>query len=205
MIPRFVLIGDVHTEHERLERVLDHAARVGARPLCVGDVIDGPGDPLRCVDLLRAHAVDTVRGNHERWLGEGRPLDPFEYSADALAWLAALPRVRTYDTPMGTLMLGHGIADDDMARLQPHDEGYALETNDALWALVKDRRCDVFVGGHTHRRMIRRFEHLLILNPGTLLRHHEPCCMDVDFERRIATTYDVSASSLTLADESPLP
>jgi predicted phosphodiesterase len=200
-----MLIGDVHTEHERLARVLEHAAASGQRSLCVGDVVDGPGDPLRCIELLEQHGVDTVRGNHERWVAEGRPMEAFDYPRAALAWLAALPVERSYDTPMGRLLLGHGLGADDMAQLRPGDTGYALESNLALHRLLAERRCEIFVGGHTHRRMVRRFDHLLVLNPGTLFRDHDPACMEVDLEARTARVHAVSPDGLRLLETLPLP
>jgi predicted phosphodiesterase len=183
VLRRLVLIGDVHTEATRLGHVLAHAAQ--ARPdavLCVGDIVDGPEDASRCIELLRDHGVETVRGNHERWLLDGSPLEPFEGPAWTKAWLAALPKTRTFETIAGRLLLGHGVGDHDMTRLTPDDEGYALDSNFALWELVADRDVAIYVGGHTHLRMARRFDQLLVLNPGTLARRDQPGFLEVDLE-----------------------
>lgn len=181
MISRLVLIGDVHTEATRLALVLAHAQRAGADGvLCVGDIVDGPEDATRCIQLLRDHAVITVRGNHERWLLEGTPLEPFDGPAWARDWLATLPATRGVETIAGPLLLGHGVGDHDMTRLLPYDEGYALDSNFALWELVADRAFRFFVGGHTHVRMVRRFDDLIFLNPGTLCRRDAPGFLEVD-------------------------
>lgn len=195
---RLTLIGDVHTEATRLAHVLDHAARAGSdATLCVGDLVDGPEDATRCIELLRDHGVATVRGNHERWLLHGTPFEPYEPPAWARAWLAALPTTRLFDTIAGRLMLGHGLGTHDMVNLYPDDDGYALAANTPLWKLVGARGCALYVGGHTHRRMIRRFQHLLVLNPGTLARRDAPGFLDVDLEAGLAAWYRVDLDGIT--------
>jgi hypothetical protein len=133
-----LLIGDIHTELDLLTTALAHADSVD-RVLSVGDIVDGPHDPLACIALLRRHEVDVVRGNHERWVLEGHPFEPFDYPNDALAWLRTLPVVREYDTPSGRFLLGHGIGSDDMVRLEPDTDGYALECLDPVEARTRSR------------------------------------------------------------------
>ena len=55
-----------------------------------------------------------------------------------------------------------------MARLTPDDEGYALEVNDELKALLAARYA-IVVGGHTHRRMIRTLRRDDLREPRTPL------------------------------------
>lgn len=202
VLRRLVLIGDVHTEATRLTHVLAYAERV--RPdaiLCVGDIVDGPEDATRCIELLRDHGVATVRGNHERWLLGGTPFEPYDPPPWALAWLRALPPTRQFETVAGRLLLGHGIGNHDMVNLRPDDHGYALAANLPLWQLVLDRACDLYVGGHTHRCMIRRFEDVLVLNPGTLARRDSPGFVDVDLDAGSVHCFHVSLDGIT-ADRS---
>src|ERR1700685_37778 len=66
------LIGDVHAEDDLLAAALEHIKRKGVDAvLCTGDVADGLGSVGRCCELLRQRSVQTVRGNHERWLLTG--------------------------------------------------------------------------------------------------------------------------------------
>src|SRR5690606_23451185 len=110
-----LLLGDIHTEADLLEAALAFAPRV-ERVLSVGDIVDGPDDPLRCIALLRAARAEVVSGNHERWVDQGHPLEPFDYPEQTLEWISWLPATRTFDTPSGPLMLCHGIGEHDMVR-----------------------------------------------------------------------------------------
>ena len=69
------MVGDVHACDDRLSRLLAflHDQSLDT-VVCVGDIVNGPGDPNRCADLLHSHGVVTVRGNHDRWLLEGQAL-----------------------------------------------------------------------------------------------------------------------------------
>ena len=71
---RVLAIGDIHTEAELLERALAIGREHGVdKVLSVGDVVDGPHDPVACITRLREVNADVVRGNHERWVTEGHP------------------------------------------------------------------------------------------------------------------------------------
>src|SRR5678810_334167 len=69
LLARAGLIGDVHAEDELLELALDYFEKQNVEHvLCTGDVADGAGSVVRCCTLLRQYSVQTVRGNHDRWL-----------------------------------------------------------------------------------------------------------------------------------------
>lgn len=192
MLSRLVLIGDIHTEATRLGHVLRHARSSAADAiLSVGDIVDGPEDAGACVEMLREADALVVRGNHERWLCDGTPLEPFTGSADALDWIARLPPTRSIDTVAGPLLLCHGVGEDDMQRLRFDDEGYALDSNFALEVLLAEGRYRWMVGGHTHEPMVRRFGTLTVLNPGTLARSDEPGFLEVDLGRGTGRWYRV--------------
>jgi putative phosphoesterase len=169
------LIGDVHQEHERLQTVLSYFEEQRVDPiLCVGDLADGVGDLGKCIELLKASAVDCVLGNHDRWLLGGTMRDlPDALPVSSLrdqdrSFLSSLPRTRVYDTQRGRLLLCHGMGDDDMGALRPDDEGYALESNFALQELIVPGRYGLVVAGHTHHAMVRRINETVLVNPGTL-------------------------------------
>lgn len=169
------LIGDIHAEDRRLAACLHALREAGAELLlATGDIVDGRGDANRCCALLEQHGVLCVRGNHDRWVlrSDMRSL-PFATELSSLGeqsrrWLSTLPPTRSIETLGGPLLLGHGTAEQDMMGLAPDDEGYALACNDALTRVLDAATYRLLVGGHTHRRMLRRFDDLFAINPGAL-------------------------------------
>ena len=71
-VGRVGVVGDVHCESETLSRVLDALETMNVDAvLCVGDLVDGPGDADATLALLEARDIQCVAGNHERWFLEG--------------------------------------------------------------------------------------------------------------------------------------
>jgi putative phosphoesterase len=198
IVERAGILGDIHAEDGALEAALRVFAQEGADAvLCVGDVVDGPGDPNRCCALLEDAGVLTVRGNHDRWAlaGEMRQREdatpPEALSERSRRFLEALPATMEVETAMGRLLLCHGMGDDDMAALEPETSGYSLQAIPTLRELMLRRDLALCVGGHTHKRMVRAFQGLLVINPGTLLRTHEPGFAMADLRERSLRFYDV--------------
>lgn len=198
-VARIALIGDVHAEDALLERALDYCAGRVDAICCVGDIADGAGDAARCCAALLAHQVLTVRGNHDRWLlgnklrilpGATRPGD---LSAEARAFLEQLPATLELATPSGLLLLCHGLDVNDMAGVRPDDEGYALECKSELWRLVQYGRYRWLANGHTHRRMVRSFGSLTVINAGTLAREHVPGFVIFDSRALAVHAFDFDA------------
>lgn len=194
---RIGLIGDIHCEDVRLRAALARLDELGVDRVCaVGDIVDGYGDPNRCCALLAEHQALAVAGNHERWIlaGDLRQLPDATALTDldrrSRAFVAALPRTLRVTTPLGEALLCHGLGENDMAGVRPGDFGYALETNDALTSLIV-RGERLVLNGHTHRRMVRRIDGLVIVNAGTLAHDWDPCFCLVDFEARSVQFFDV--------------
>ena len=117
----------MHAEDEKLATAFAHLRGVDV-VLCVGDLVDGAGDLDRCVELLEAHRVVTVRGNHDRWVlgDEMRHLAEAHAAAELAprtrAHLAALHATRRIDTVAGPLLLCHGLGTDDMEFVNGGDD-----------------------------------------------------------------------------------
>ncbi len=195
-LSRVGLIGDVHACDGKLENALRFLrAQNVERVLCVGDIVDGQGDGERCCALLQEFDVATVRGNHDRWLlnNEMRDLEGSVarelLSADSFAFLQSLPRTLSFETTRGSLLLCHGVGDNDMNKLTPDDYGYALECNDELQSLMWAGTFQFVVGGHTHQRMVKRFGPLTFINAGALPDWSGPCFALADFERGLVEFY----------------
>jgi putative phosphoesterase len=188
---RIGLLGDVHADFEALDAALAWLDGQGiGTVLCTGDIVNGPGDANACCSLLRVRAIPSVRGNHDRWLVNRQMLDLPDAThlesieSDNLEWLSELPPTLDFRYQDLEILLCHGLRADDMAGVRSSDYGYALEANESLNSLITEARYHYVLCGHTHEALVRRFDHLTILNPGALYRPHGGDFAVVDFERR---------------------
>lgn len=207
-LTRFGLIGDVHSEDQRLGRALTKLADAKVEAvLAVGDLIDGFGDADRTVALLIEHEVVAIAGNHERWLlaDTMRDLDgaTLEIADESRAWLAALPQTRVLDTARGKLLLCHGVGDDDMAELRPDTRGYGLQCALDGISAFEGAELRFAVGGHTHDRMVRALgSGITFINAGTLSRKRSDAGFGlVDLETGTVTFWDFAGDDVRWAAE----
>lgn len=211
MLRRLGVIGDVHCESATLERALDALEAMSLDAiLCVGDLVDGPGDADATLATLQAHGVQCVAGNHERWFlaGEQRALDNATQmiNESSRAFLQSLPKVRLYATPKGNALLSHGVGEDDEAWLRPDTRGYALQDISTLRDLMLDENVQFLIGGHTHERMVRAFSGLTVINAGTLHRNNEQTFTVIDFGTMRVRFYSAAEGNTgTLIEELDLP
>ena len=181
MYDKIGIIGDVHSEHEHLEQAIEHLARAGAQILlCTGDLADGPGKLDRCVQLLQANEVTTVRGNHDRWVVENKARHiPHAHHAEDLdpktvEFLHNLPTQKSIDTTAGTLLLCHGVGDNDMQKVWPGTQRMPIERSMDMDNMIATGQFQLMVNGHVHYRTVIHFDSLTLLNAGTLMRRHHP-------------------------------
>lgn len=207
ILHRAGVIGDIHCEDAVLDRVLRHFCSMDLDTiLSVGDVTDGLGDVNRVCALLREHNVVTVAGNHDRWtLEEAMRALPNATPKDDLtnahrAWLRQLPMTTTFQTPMGALLLCHGLGENDMAMVRPSHDGYAIEANLDLQSLLKAKRYRFVVSGHSHEPMVRTIGDLTLINAGTLDRHDRQVCCAVDFDEREVEFFDITEHAVIEAE-----
>lgn len=175
MIGRLAVVGDVHGESDRLARSLEwlHGQRVDAI-VCTGDIADGRGCINRCCELLWDANVQTVAGNHDRWILQDRVRHlpdahlHEELNDDSHAFLSHLPRQQVLETAHGPVLLCHGIGDDDLAKVWPGTEKTAIRRSDALDDLLEANHFRFLINGHMHFRVLIDFHNLVLLNAGTL-------------------------------------
>ncbi len=212
-LKRIGVLGDIHCEDVRLAAALDFFQTQSLDMVCsVGDIVDGPGDPNRTIELLKQFEVVTVRGNHERWLVRsemrGLPEAQTRFDFDALAWvfLNRLPIELEFETVAGRMLLTHGLRGDDMGGVWPFDNELTLHSNYPLWMMVASKKFAFVVNGHTHRRLIRTFGEMTIINGGTLYRRDDPCFCIADFEQLVVNYFNVDAEGrIESAERFPLP
>ena len=202
---RVGVIGDIHTEADVLAWAIDVLRGQDVEViLATGDLADGPhhgAGVVRACRLLREANAITVQGNHDRWLLDNDQRDfpdaTFldEIDAESRKYLQGLPVSVEIVTPLGLMLFGHGLGDDDMATLYPYDHGPALTKNSALQSLLGQAHYRLVLGGHTHRRMVRKLSGVTFINPGAIMATREPCCLVLDFRERKAKFFDHAPST----------
>ena len=202
MIHRAGLIGDVHGQLRELEVALEF---LKTQPnldvlLCTGDLPERDSDSLtdiavQCADLLDEAGVLAVRGNHDRWkLSDLAADDP------GFASLASLPLIREFSTPLGSVMLCHGLGRNDMSGLYRVREGYdgALHRMGMAKLMLFENAYPhkLVIAGHTHERMVARFGDITVINAGALeVKTDSPTVGIVDFTEREVRFFDIDAES----------
>ena len=181
MYTRLGIIGDVHAEDKHLELALSFLEEANVDVLlCTGDIVDGKGNVDRCCDLLSDYAVETVRGNHDRWLLEEKARHVpnahriEDISTRTLAYIESLPMQINIETPLGRLMLCHGVADNDLQKIWPGTERMPIERSKKLDEIIASDTYSFIVNGHVHYRTMIHFHTLTLLNAGTLRGDHHP-------------------------------
>ncbi len=209
---RIGVIGDVHACDESLARLLEHLQDVERVDMlcCVGDIVNGPGDPDRCAAMLAAADVLTVRGNHDRWLIDGPTVIDMTHRLEDLApatvsYLRGLPASVAFaaagDIPV---LLCHGLGENDMNAITAADYGYALEANDDLQALLGAGRAGLVLKGHRHRHAIWRIGEMTLVDAGSLTEPAAPCAVVVGVGARTITPLRVSAAGVSADPALPL-
>ena len=174
---RLAVLADIHGNVAALEAVIaDMAGRGVDGVVDLGDCVSGPLWPTETLALLRTKDWPTVRGNHDRWVGEGTA-EP-AYHADAFAraaldaagrrWLAALP-TRLTIRPQITAF--HGRPDDDDAYLLEDVVGGRLMPARAsdVAARLGGVEARIVLCAHSHLAAVLRLpDGRWIVNPGSV-------------------------------------
>ena len=225
---RFAVISDVHGNAMALDAVLADIATQGVdATLCLGDHISGPLDPAGTADRLMALDGPVIRGNHDRWVAQGRrddgDLDPTDQFAsrrlrtDQHAWLADLPATEVFN---GEIFLCHGTPGSDNAAWLDgwyRDRSITLPSEATVTGLAGGIDYPVMLCGHTHMaRSVRLRDGRQIINPGAVglqVVHGSPDARYAVVERRNGkwltslrvVEYDHHAAGQQAADNGFLP
>lgn len=172
---RFAIISDIHGNCLALEAVLADIAEQGADvTLNLGDIVSGPMEPGRTVDLLLERDFPTLRGNHDRTLFDGGagPIDRFareNLKPGQLDWLADLPPTLTIG---GEIFMCHGTPRSDTAPWLDNwmeQRSFTLPDEAAVTAAAEGIDYPVMLCGHTHiARAVRLRDGRLVVNPGSV-------------------------------------
>jgi len=176
---RLALLSDIHGNATALEAVLAHArAREVDRFINLGDILYGPLEPKRTMELLEQVDPLTIQGNQDRDV----------YDADTVK-IAASPTLRHVVDQIGdagvrwlrslpkTAMLGeeifacHGSPSSDMVYLlEDVASGFAIvRDDDAIVSQLGGISSPIILGGHTHTaRVVHLSTGQTLINPGSV-------------------------------------
>jgi predicted phosphodiesterase len=171
---KLAVIADIHGNLLALEAVLADIDRRALRGVInLGDVVSGPLWPRETFDRLQARPIATVRGNHDRWVGEGGDgaSDFFarqQLEAGQAAWLADLPGRLA---PAQGVLAFHAQPEDDNAYLLEEVAAGRLVPSTA--AAVSERlgptEATLLLCAHSHIAGLLVLEDgRAVLNPGSV-------------------------------------
>ena len=193
---RIGVIGDVHAENRRLETAIAFLTTQGVDSiLCTGDIVDGVGNPDKCIDLLTKHNIRVVQGNHDRWCLEEKarhvPNAHLRANLDrnSIEYLTQLPKQLAINTIAGSLLLCHGIGNNDLRKVWPGTERMPAERSKELDAIIASNKYQFVVNGHMHFKTIIHFTNLKLINAGTIRGDHWPGFSLIDFRTFLIDTY----------------
>lgn len=163
---RLAIVSDIHGNLLALEAVLaDLKTRAPDAVVNLGDCATSPLWPRETCELLETLRWPTVRGNHDRWLGEPTRVAAsrtIAFTHDALtaaqrARLVALPAQLEFD---GVLAV-HGRPGDDAAYLLEDavDERLCLATSEELARRVGETSASLVLCGHSHLQHVAQCGH----------------------------------------------
>jgi putative phosphoesterase len=174
---RLGIISDVHGNLVALEAVLaDLGGRAPDAVVNLGDCVTSPLWPRETLELLDTLQYPTVRGNHDRWIGEypvAKATRTVEFAHAALsasqrAALGALPAT----LPIGNDVLAvHGRPDTDSEYLLEDkvDGRLCFVTAETLGARLDGIGARVVLCGHSHMQHTALAPGgQLVINPGSV-------------------------------------
>ena len=157
MARKFAILGDIHSNLDALNVVLDDCRAQGVTDfLCTGDVVGYNACPAECLKIVRELGCPVVMGNHDHYVSSSQNLMDFnpvaaevirwtrgKLSQEELGYLSGLPFVVT---SMG-ITLVHATMDC------PEAFGYVFDHLQAEANFV-NQVTPLCFHGHTHCPMI---------------------------------------------------
>ncbi|PSO20471.1 YfcE family phosphodiesterase [Bradyrhizobium sp. MOS003] len=175
---RFAAIADIHGNYLALEAVLADIRAHGITDIVnLGDMLSGPLDARRTIEMLMQLDAVHVLGNHDRYLLD-RPPDkmgswdrPAYDALDAaqLDWLRAQRKTRVFGDDV---FLCHATPDSDevywLDNVHPNGT-VALSPLDRIEQFAQAITQSLILCAHTHlARAVRLRDGRLIVNPGSV-------------------------------------
>jgi predicted phosphodiesterase len=148
---RYLILSDIHSNLEALEKCLQVAQGRYDETLCLGDLVGYGPDPNLAVDTVRDAAPVIIRGNHDKaccGITGGEDFNP--YARMATIWtrdqltvrnLATLRNLPSGPVDVNGFQLVHG---------SPRDEDEYLAGPEEAMAALLSMTSPIALFGHTH-------------------------------------------------------
>lgn len=177
---RVGILSDIHGNDVALQAALAalEAARVD-QLICLGDVPTLGPQPQEVVDRLRTLGCPVVMGNSDAWVFDPHPPERMDDDArriydienwcaqrldtEALAYLSTFQPTVRVPLADGVALLGyHGTPRSNVEHIR-------LTTSDEeLRAMLAGHAAQIWVGGHSHRAMLRCLDEGMVVVVGSV-------------------------------------
>jgi putative phosphoesterase len=176
---RIAFISDIHANLTAFEAVVEDIKSQGVdQIICLGDTVSLGPQPVETLELLKSLNGIYIKGNHDFAILD--PADAAKYDItehlvsdlywgrerlglDDLAFIASFKPTHEVIFPNGMHLLAfHGSPHS------PTDIVLATTPAEMLEKYFEGYDADVFIGGHSHIQMHRRYGRKLVLNSGSV-------------------------------------
>jgi len=176
---RIAFISDIHGNFTAFQAVLaDINSQSIDQIVCLGDIITLGPQPLEVLDTLRGLNCLYIKGNHDAAALAPENAAQYEIadhlvpdlywckdqlSADDRKFIGSFQPMLEINLPHGHHILAfHG------SPLSFTDIIQATTPPELLDVYFEAQKADIFIGGHSHIQMVRRYADKLILNSGSV-------------------------------------
>lgn len=176
---RIAFISDIHGNFTALSAVLaDINSQSIDQIVCLGDTVTLGPQPRETLTALRELKCTYIMGNHDS--ATLNPENALQYdiashlipdlqwcrnklSPNDLEFIASFKPMHEIHLPHGNHILAyHG------SPLSFTDILQSTTPNEDLDNYFKGQDANIFIGGHSHIQMVRRYDHKLVLNSGSV-------------------------------------
>jgi putative phosphoesterase len=176
---RIAFISDIHGNFTALQAVLTdiHSQSID-QIICLGDVVTIGPQPVEVLNALRELKCEYVKGNHDAAVLNPENATQYEVtdnlisdlywckeqlSPDDLKFIDAFKSMHEIKLANGnTILAFHG------SPLSFTDIIQATTPPELLDKYFEGQTANIFIGGHSHIQMVRRYDDKLILNSGSV-------------------------------------
>lgn len=180
------VIADIHGNLEGLEAALEDIKQVGADQLvCLGDVGSGGPQPRETLRRVQELHCPVVLGNTDMYLIGPSAKAAMVNPSERMRYLLAIERwcaeqltdadhafVRTFQKTVRLELGGFPILCFHGSPKSYSDLIVATTPDETLAELLTER-APLMLGGHTHVQLLRRYQDVTFVNPGSVGRPYE--------------------------------